>query len=53
MPYHIIEKQRDLAKKFQKIHKTDGMFILPNVWSAGSACIFEKQRFKAVAITSD
>lgn len=48
----ITEKQRDLAKKFQKMHKGDGMFVLPNVWSAGSAYIFEKQGFKAIATTS-
>lgn len=48
----ITEKQRNLAKKLQKMHKTDGMFVLPNIWSAGSAYIFEKQGFKAIATTS-
>ncbi len=28
------------------------MFVLPNIWDAGSAVVFEKQGFKALATTS-
>lgn len=48
----ISEKQRELARKFQKMHKSGEMFILPNVWNAGSAVVFEKEGFKALATTS-
>lgn len=48
----ISEKQRELAKKFQKMHVNGKMFVLPNVWNAGSAVVFEKEGFKAVATTS-
>jgi len=34
------------------MHKNDEMFILPNAWNVGSAYVFEKQGFKAVATTS-
>lgn len=48
----ISEKQRELAKRFQKMHDKGKMFVLPNVWNAGSAVVFEKEGFKAVATTS-
>lgn len=48
----ITEKQRELAIKFQKMHKSGEMFILPNVWNAGSAVVFDKEGFKALATTS-
>ncbi|BDD09839.1 2-methylisocitrate lyase [Fulvitalea axinellae] len=40
------------AEAFSKLHKEKGMFVLPNVWNAGSARIFESRGFKAVATTS-
>jgi len=48
----MIEKQRDLARQFQNMHKQNKMFVLPNVWNAASAVIFQKEGFKAVATTS-
>lgn len=48
----ITEKQRDLARRFKKMHTEGEMFVLPNVWGAGSAYVFEKQGFNAVATTS-
>lgn len=47
-----IEKQKELATKFSQLHKNKKMLVLPNVWSAGSALVFEKQDFDAVATTS-
>lgn len=47
-----IEKQRKLAKEFAQLHHDKQMLVLPNVWSAGTALVFEKQGFDAVATTS-
>lgn len=47
-----IEKQRELAAKFYQFHQEKQMLVLPNAWSAGSAVVFEKQGFSAVATTS-
>ena len=48
----IIKKQRELAARFAQLHQDKQMLVLPNVWSAGSALVFEKQGFNAVATTS-
>ena len=48
----ITDEQRILADKFQNLHGGKDMFLLPNIWDAGSAYIFEKQRFDALATTS-
>ena len=48
----ITDKQRILADKFQSMHTGKEMFLLPNIWDAGSAYIFEKQGFDALATTS-
>jgi len=48
----IIEKQIELAKEFLQFHKNEHMLVIPNAWSAGSALVFEKQGFNAVATTS-
>lgn len=34
------------------MHRQPGMFILPNAWDVGSAYVFEKQGFAAVATSS-
>ena len=47
-----IEKQRELAAKFYQFHQEQEMLVLPNVWSAGSALVFEKLGFNAVATSS-
>ena len=44
--------QKALAERFQSMHHGTNMFVLPNVWDAGSARIFEKQGFGAVATSS-
>lgn len=45
-------EQKALARRFQDMHRNAGMFVLPNVWDAGSARVFEKQGFGAVATSS-
>ncbi|MFR3686939.1 MAG: isocitrate lyase/phosphoenolpyruvate mutase family protein, partial [Enterococcus sp.] len=45
-------EQKERASKFSAMHKTEKMFVLPNVWNVGSAYVFEKQGFKAVATSS-
>ena len=48
----ISQKQKELAKRFMSMHAGRDIFVLPNIWDAGSALIFEKQGFGAVATTS-
>ena len=48
----ITEKQREKARIFKKMHNENKMFVLPGVWNAGSAYVFEKQGFKAVGTSS-
>jgi 2-methylisocitrate lyase-like PEP mutase family enzyme len=48
----ITDEQRISADKFQELHTGAEMFLLPNIWDAGSAYIFEKQGFQALATTS-
>lgn len=49
---NITQNQKDRAKKFQKMHRQDKLFVLPNIWDAGGAKIFEKKGFQALATTS-
>ena len=48
----ITEKQRERAKIFLNMHKERKMFVLPNAWDAGSAVVFERAGFAAVATSS-
>lgn len=48
----ITNKHRQLTNKFRDMHNEDKMFVLPNVWDVGSAYVFEKQGFQAVATSS-
>jgi len=48
----ITTEQKQRAKEFQALHHNKEMLILPNAWNAGSAKVFEKEGFKAVATTS-
>lgn len=48
----ITEKQKEKARVFSAMHKENNMFVLPNAWDVGSAYVFEKQGFKAVATSS-
>lgn len=48
----ITERQKEKAKVFSAMHKRKELFILPNAWDVGSACIFQKFGFEAIATTS-
>jgi len=48
----ISKKQKEKARIFSDMHKQRKMLILPNAWNVGSAYVFEKQGFKAVATSS-
>ena len=36
------KRQVYLANKFQQLHLSNKMFIIPNAWDIGSAVIYEK-----------
>lgn len=44
--------QQQQAVRFQELHTRNELFILPNAWDAGSARIFEKAGYEAIATTS-
>ena len=44
--------QQQQAARFQELHTRNALFILPNAWDAGSAKIFEKAGYEAIATTS-
>lgn len=48
----ITQNQKDKAAQFQEMHKREIVFVLPNIWDAGGARIFEERGFKALATTS-
>lgn len=48
----ITNEQKQRAKAFIALHKNKEMLLLPNAWNAGSAKVFEKQGFKAIATSS-
>ena len=46
------EAQKDKAKAFKDLHSAEGIFVMPNAWNAGSACMLEVAGFPAVGTTS-
>ncbi len=48
----IKNKQEYLADVFQTMHKENNFFLLPNIWDVGSAVVFEKEGYKALATSS-
>lgn len=48
----ISKAQKECAKFFKSLHQQDKMFIIPNAWSVGSAYVYEKEGFQAVATSS-
>lgn len=46
------DSQRSRAARFAAMHREEGMFILPNAWDVGSAVVYEKEGFPAVATSS-
>ena len=39
-------------KRFRDLHEQDGIFIIPNPWDVGTACILASMGFKALATSS-
>ena len=48
----ITKAQKEKAYIFSAMHKKNKLFVLPNAWDVGSAYVFEKQGFGAVATSS-
>jgi 2-methylisocitrate lyase-like PEP mutase family enzyme len=46
------QRQADQARAFRKMHDRSGVLLLPNAWDAGSARLFARRGFAAVATTS-
>ena len=44
--------QKAQGKVFKDLHSADGIFVMPNAWNAGSACMLEAAGFPAVSTTS-
>ena len=39
-------------KQFKDLHQSAGLFVLPNIWNAKSALLFQEQKFPAIATSS-
>ncbi len=46
------EAQKIKGSVFKDLHSADGIFVMPNAWNAGSACMLEAADFPAVGTTS-
>ena len=46
------EVQKSKGIVFKDLHFADGIFVMPNAWNAGSACMLEAAGFPAVGTTS-
>ena len=46
------DTQKVLGKAFKERHLADGLFVMPNAWNAGSACMLEAAGFQAIGTTS-
>jgi len=46
------QRQKQLAKKFQEMHRSNKIIVLPNAWDAGGAVIFEQEGFECIGTTS-
>ena len=46
------ELQAGKGQAFKDLHSGDGIFVMPNAWNAGSACMLEAAGFPAVGTTS-
>ena len=46
------ELQAGKGQAFKDLHSDDGIFVMPNAWNVGSACMLEAAGFPAVGTTS-
>ena len=44
--------QHDKADRFRALHEAPGVFVIPNPWDAGSACVLAALGFRALATSS-
>jgi len=44
--------QGEKATRFRTLHQRDGVFLIPNPWDGGSACVLERLGFEALATSS-
>lgn len=44
--------QVEKGAAFKALHSADGVFLMPNAWSAGSACMLEAAGFPAIGTSS-
>ena len=44
--------QTKKGKLFKELHSDDGIFMMPNAWNAGNACMLEAAGFLAIGTTS-
>jgi len=47
-----LNRQRELAEEFRRLHNRKDVLILPNAWDVPSARVFEDEGFPAVATSS-
>lgn len=40
-------------QQFKALHQSDQLFVLPNVWNAKSALLFQEKQFPSIATSSD
>jgi hypothetical protein len=45
-------KAAQTRKAFQDLHKSDGLFVMPNAWNGDSAAMLETAGFPAIGTTS-
>ena len=48
----MTDKQVRMGQAFRDLHSAEGIFVMPNAWNAGSACMLEAAEFPAIGTTS-
>ena len=46
------DEQVRKSRAFRDLHSAEGIFVMPNAWNAGSACMLEAAGFPAIGTTS-
>jgi len=46
------QSQAQKGQAFKDLHTAEGIFVMPNAWNAGSACLLEAAGFPAIGTTS-
>ena len=46
------DEQIRKGQSFSDLHSAEGIFVMPNAWNAGSACMLEAAEFPAIGTTS-